>query len=95
MSPSSIYLVGPDSDYDEQGERILEIDLDTIESARAISIARRATTSNFRDDNPPAQENFDIAASMLHFSSDIKKPSIRVITRSPGSDQLQKTERWM
>jgi hypothetical protein len=95
MSTSSTTATESDSDSDDQSQHILEIDLDSLESARTILTARRATTSNFRDGKPPAQEDFDIAASLLHFSGEGHDARMQIITRSPGSEQMGPRERWM
>jgi hypothetical protein len=76
-------------------KNILEIDLDSHESARTILTARRATTSGFDYSSQPAQvENLEIAASILHSSSDEDQPSLRIITKSAGVENSSSKERW-
>ena len=95
MSSSSSSLSDSESDEDEYSGHILEIDLDSQESARSILTARRATTSQFHHENQPAQEELIIAASILHHSGKEQEPSISIITRSPDSQISSPKERWL
>ncbi|KAF3050681.1 hypothetical protein E8E11_009871 [Didymella keratinophila] len=92
---SSSSSSGSENDDNEFYEHILEIDLDTLESARSIFAARRATTSNFHQETQPVQEQFDLAASVLQQSGEEERlPTVRFITKSPGSGTSSCKERW-
>jgi hypothetical protein len=76
-------------------KHILEIDLDSHESARTILTARRATTSGFDHRSQAAQvENLGIAASVLHSSGDEDQSGLRVIKKSAEVQSTSSKERW-
>ncbi|KAF3041593.1 hypothetical protein E8E12_009247 [Didymella heteroderae] len=85
-----------ESEDNEYYEHILEIDLDSLESARSILAARRATTSNFHQESRPVQEQFNLAASLFHQSGEERRlPTVRFITKSPRPGSSSCKERWL
>jgi hypothetical protein len=94
MPPPRPYSPSAESDDDDKSSCILEIDLDSLESARTVLTARRNTTLNFNNATRSKEEHLNIAATLVQMSGNVLEQSLRMITRSSEGENSLPRERW-